>query len=219
MTRAAVVCALAGISAGVLTAVSIGFASSDDSTSTTDGTRPRGSLVAEDMPPSTRELGAPGLSHRAVQMLDLDPATIEPVGSFSPTTGGTHEVYLARKQSGETCLVEERVFGVPGRAHGGYGGGCNPGPLGARDLMISRSAQGDAEAAGTRGISIVGVAGSEIRRLTVTLDDGRELAVELNDTNGFQYSVAASKAGGAAAPRLFEGFDAAGRVAHRTPIR
>ena len=211
--------ALVGISLGLIVAIAAALAPSNHTT-TSNGSQLRGTLITNDeTPPTDRELGADGLTDRVVQMLDLDPATIRAVGSFTPTTGGSHEVYLARTTSGKTCLVEERIFDIPGKVPGIYGGGCDPGPSGPRDLKIAISAQGDPDAPGTRGISIVGVAGVEISRITLTLRDGRKLPVELNDANAFQYSVPPSSAGGAGSPRLFEGLDASGRVVDQTAVR
>ncbi len=219
MRRAILLPVLAGVSLGVVVAAAVAFATSRDAT-TANGGQIRAALIADggEASPTLRELEADGLSDHVVRMLELDPATIQAVGSFAPTTGGRHEVYLARTTAGRTCLVEERVFDTPGNVPGIYGGGCDPGPLGPGDLKLAVSAQGDPDAPGTRGVSIVGVAGSEVRRVAVILRDGRRLPVELNDRNAFQYSVAPASAGRASAPLSFEARDASGRVLDTTPV-
>jgi hypothetical protein len=165
-------------------------------------------------------LDANGLSSHVIEMLDLDAATVRAGGSFSTGDGGSHEVYLARNGQGEWCLVEERVFGKLGgtKVDGIFGGGCSPGALRASDLKVSVSARGDPDAPGTQGVSIVGIAGSSVRGVRVTLGNGQTRVVPLTAGNGFHYSVPAGDVGRLTAPRSFQAVDVEGRVIHRVSV-
>jgi hypothetical protein len=169
---------------------------------------------------STARMDASGLSSHVVEMLGLDPATVRAGGSFSTADGGSHEVYLARNGQGEWCLVEERVFGKLGgtNADGIFGGGCSPDAFRASDLKVSVSARGDPDARGTQGVSIVGIAGSSVRGVTVKLGNGETRAVPLTAGKAFHYSVPASHVGRVTAPESFQAVDVQGRVITRVSV-
>lgn len=158
---------------------------------------------------------------QTLEALDLDPASVIRVGSFQLPSGGQHDVYVARSREGWTCIVEQRAVGVApnGKPLGLYGGGCSPGPLPEYGLKISMSGAGDIDAPGTRGVSIVGIAGSGVDRVVVRLASGRGVAVPLNAAHAFRYSVSPSDIGSPSSPAAVLAFDADGKKVSERPVR
>jgi len=159
---------------------------------------------------NSQELQRSGLTQSTIERLaarlGVDPATIEPVGSFALQGGGRHELYSARTSNGGTCLVEERpIASTPdGRPMALWGGGCSPGALGPGELKVSVSAAGNVDDAGTSGLSVVGVAGDAVREVRLDLGDGREVAIPMNARHGFQYTLSSSHPGRSPSIRAFD---------------
>lgn len=172
--------------------------------------------------PSSKEalaaLERPSLGAKTGEGLDIDPSTVTQVGSYPLSSGGRHEVYLARSRNGWTCILEERPAGfAPNGERGGiYGGGCSPTDASATWLKISVSAAGNVDASSPPpGLSIVGIAGAGIGRVAVRMQDGALLTLALNAAGGFHFSGSS----GHGAPVAVFGFDAVGRQVAETQVR
>lgn len=162
-------------------------------------------------------LEQPGLSAETGRGLDIDPSTVTPVGSYALPSGGRHEVYRATARNGWTCILEERPAGTApnGEPLGLYGGGCSPADSSQYALKISVSAAGNVDETAPRGLSIVGVAGSGIRRVEVRMADGAVIPLAMNAARGFHFAGAS----GHGDPTAVVGFDAAGRKVDEAAVR
>jgi hypothetical protein len=212
--------ALGGVAMLVAAVAATGDSSAPDMLSASDLGNVA-SDVASDRNRGPLDTTGKGLSPETIQMLQLDASSIVAVGSYPLGQGRRHEVYLARNNTGQTCLVEERPVGTTpaGADFGLFGGSCSPGPLGASELKVTISAAGDSEAQGVRGLSIVGVAGADVRRVTAVLGNGQVVPLTLTGKNGFQYSVAPSDVATSAAPQRFEAFNNRGAKVFEAGVR
>lgn len=162
-----------------------------------------------------------GLSKETIAMLDLDPASVTAVGSFALGSGARHEVYLAKNGSGDTCFVEERPVGQTpdGNPLGIYGGGCTPGGLAPGAIKISVSAAGDPDVPRTEAVSVVGVAGLDVRSVTVRLRNGKTIPVPLTAGNAFHYAIPPAEVATDSAPAEFQAFDGRGNKIGQASLR
>ncbi|MDQ3822039.1 MAG: hypothetical protein M3321_02220 [Actinomycetota bacterium] len=121
------------------------------------------------------------------RQMDLRTETVREVGTFRPTRGAEHTLYLAERSDGQKCLVEEAVSGKAptGEPLRVRGAACSPDLLERAPVALIVGRDGGPGAASTRAIYVMGVAAAAVERLELVDSRGSKHELALNASHAF----------------------------------
>jgi hypothetical protein len=143
--------------------------------------------------------------------MNLAPESIRTLGAFRSRSGEEHNLFRARTNAGETCIVEDSVTGTTpqGEPLRVYGGGCSASGANDHPVRWSLSTAGGPDAENMDGLRIVGFAEAGVSRIEVVDSDGKINAVELSDAGAFLYEASISRLAAGIEPVRLMAYDRA----------
>jgi hypothetical protein len=150
---------------------------------------PRGALVSI---AAAKQSGTDSaLPADAVVRMKLNPATVREIGRFTTPAGSPHALYLATREDGQTCLVEDVVSGTTpdGRPLRIYGGDCSSDVYLGHQVAWTVGSDGGPSSTQMTRRYIIGIAKPEVARIGILLSNGTEGSVRPTPTGSFLWDA------------------------------